>query len=163
MTVWVLLFIFIALLNRASLARTRSSHARSMSTGAPDGTRLRTVGSPCIRPITVTGLAGRISSPLLMGVGPKNMQKALPGGQYPRSPSSTTSCPISSPAATGMAKYISSPQVLADASMGRASQISGCGIGDVQGGAHRHRAGRDLDCTFTHEHGPPVAGLVGAV
>ena len=95
-----------------------------MRTGAPDGTRLRMVESPCILPITVTGLAGRISSPLLMGVGPKNMQKALPGGQYPRSPRSTTSCPISSPAETGMPKYISSPQVLADASMGRASQIA---------------------------------------
>ena len=98
-------------------------HLLSKRTVAPDGTPFSNVGSPFILPTTVTGLAGRISSPLLMGVGPKNMQKALPGGQYPKSPSSTTSCPNSSPAATGMPKYISSPQVLADASMGRASQI----------------------------------------
>jgi hypothetical protein len=39
------------------------------------------VGSPLTRPNTFTGLAGRISSPRLAGVGPKKMQNARPGGQ----------------------------------------------------------------------------------
>ena len=34
----------------------------------------------------LTALADRISSPSLAGVGPKNMQKAFPVGQQPKSP-----------------------------------------------------------------------------
>jgi hypothetical protein len=45
-------------------------------------TERKTVGSPTTRPKTLTGLAGRISSgERLAGVGPKKMQKALPGTQ----------------------------------------------------------------------------------
>jgi len=39
------------------------------------------VGSSFILPMTLTGLAGLISSPLLAGVGPKKRHIALPGGQ----------------------------------------------------------------------------------
>ena len=53
---------------------------------SPARTALNTVGSPSTRPKTLTGLAGRHSSPRLAGVGPKKMQNARPGGQYPRSP-----------------------------------------------------------------------------
>ena len=37
--------------------------------------------SPATLPNTLTALAGRISAPVLMGVGPKNIQKAGPLGQ----------------------------------------------------------------------------------
>src|SRR5205823_14177077 len=50
-------------------------------TGDPARTVLNTLGSPAIRPTTLTGLAGRISPPRLIGVGPKKMQNARPGGQ----------------------------------------------------------------------------------
>jgi hypothetical protein len=42
---------------------------------------LKTVASPVTRPNTFTPLAARGSSPVLAGVRPKKMQKALPGGQ----------------------------------------------------------------------------------
>ncbi|SUZ61594.1 uncharacterized protein METZ01_LOCUS14448 [marine metagenome] len=70
----------------------------------PDDTPLRASVSPVILPMTVTSLAGLISSPWLAGVGPKNRQKACPGGQYPKSPSSTTSWPSSNSASTSMRK-----------------------------------------------------------
>ena len=54
---------------------------RSSLTLVPARTFRNTVGSPTTRPTTVTGLAGRISSPRLIGVGPKKMQSASPGGQ----------------------------------------------------------------------------------
>jgi uncharacterized protein len=61
---------------------------------------------------------------VLIGVGPKKIQNALPVGQYPRSPTSTVSAAVaSSSASTGIEKYISSPQVLKDAVSGRASKI----------------------------------------
>jgi len=53
----------------------------SSVTRVPARTFLNTVASPLTRPTTFTGLAGRISSPRLAGVGPKKMQKAWPGGQ----------------------------------------------------------------------------------
>ena len=56
-------------------------HARSIFTRSPLRTFLNTLGSPVTLPKTLTALAGRISLPRLMGVGPKKMQKALPGGQ----------------------------------------------------------------------------------
>ena len=59
--------------------------------GSPEVTSLNSVASPNTFPITVTELAARISLPLLSGVIPKKIQNARPGGQYPRSPSSTTS------------------------------------------------------------------------
>jgi hypothetical protein len=60
----------------------KGGHAvRSIFTVVPDRTDLNAVGSPETRPKTLTGLAGRISDPVLAGVGPKKMQNALPGGQ----------------------------------------------------------------------------------
>jgi len=56
-------------------------YARSTRTCVPERTFLKRVGSPATLPKTLTGLAGRISSPRLEGVGPKKMQKAAPGGQ----------------------------------------------------------------------------------
>ena len=53
----------------------------SILTGVPDVTASNTAASPSILPKTLTGLAGRISAPRLAGVGPQNMQKALPGSQ----------------------------------------------------------------------------------
>lgn len=100
-----------------------------MFTLSPLRTFLKTSGSPSTLPMTLTGLAGLISSPRLAGVGPKKMQKAFPGGQYPRSPTSTTSLGFSAPILTGMEKYISSPHVFALASMGRASHMARTVIG----------------------------------
>jgi hypothetical protein len=54
---------------------------RSNTTFSPLRTLLKMVGSPSKCPKTLTGLAGRISSPRLAGVRPKKMQKALPAGQ----------------------------------------------------------------------------------
>ena len=80
-------------LNRFFIASDRFPGARVLAVGrwrlqdrvtlisAPDGTDLRTLGSPLIIPSTLTGLAGLISSPRLIGVGPKNRQSAFPGGQ----------------------------------------------------------------------------------
>ncbi len=56
-------------------------HARSIFTRSPLRTFLKTLGSPVTLPKTPTALAGRISLPRLIGVGPKKMQNALPGGQ----------------------------------------------------------------------------------
>src|SRR2546428_7060907 len=64
----------------------RDSLRRAITTRAPSRTCLNALGSPRRCPITVTGLAGRISSPLLAGVGPNKTPNAPPGGQYPRSP-----------------------------------------------------------------------------
>ena len=55
--------------------------SRSTLISAPASTRARTVGSPSIAPRTLTGLAGRISLPRLIGVGPQKRQSAPPGGQ----------------------------------------------------------------------------------
>ena len=55
--------------------------ARSTVTGVPARTLRNTVGSPRSVPKRFTGLAGRISPGLLIGVGPKKMQNARPGGQ----------------------------------------------------------------------------------
>jgi len=72
---------------------------------APSLAFRKTLGSDKIFPIILTALAARISSPRLAGVGPKKMQKACPGGQYPSSPAETTSlAPCSDPVLTGMAK-----------------------------------------------------------
>ena len=55
-----------------------STQAVSVLLGLVVGLRLRRL----IRGLfTLTALAGRISSPLLTGVGPKKMQNAFPGGQ----------------------------------------------------------------------------------
>src|SRR5262245_21275505 len=59
----------------------RSAQARSILIVVPERTFLNTRGSPSTLPNTLTGLAGRISSPRLAGVGPKKMQNAEPGGQ----------------------------------------------------------------------------------
>lgn len=52
-----------------------------------DNLSFKLVTSPVILPIIFTALAGLISPSLLIGVGPKKIQKALPLGQYPKSPS----------------------------------------------------------------------------
>lgn len=57
------------------------SSCRSILTAAPPCTDLSTPGSPRIFPTGLTGLAARHSSPWLIGVRPKKMQKASPGGQ----------------------------------------------------------------------------------
>src|SRR5262245_34748674 len=97
---------------------------RSRRTRVPARTEPKTLGSPITRPTTFTGLSGRISSPWLAGVGPKKMQKARPGGQYARSPSSTTARGDSAPSVRPMPKYTSSPHVSALASRGSASQMA---------------------------------------
>jgi hypothetical protein len=80
-------------------------YALSILTLAPPETFLKTLASPLTLPITFTALAGRTSLPRLTGVGPKKMQKAPPVGQYPRSPTSTTSrASFSREDFTGMAK-----------------------------------------------------------
>ena len=56
----------------------------------------KSCGSPRIFPMTLTADAGTILLELLIGVTPKKMQKADPGGQYPKSPISTTSFDVSS-------------------------------------------------------------------
>ena len=48
----------------------------------PARTALNAKGSLFNQPNTVTGLDGRISSPLLAGVLPKKMQKARPGSRF---------------------------------------------------------------------------------
>ena len=55
--------------------------ARLMSTLAPCRTARNSVASPTTCPKIFTGLYARGRSPLLTGVGPKNMQKACPTGQ----------------------------------------------------------------------------------
>ena len=67
-------------LSRLSYCPTKA-HAASMTIPSDDETVFNTVGSPMTRPIGLTGLAGRISSPSLTGVFPKKIHKALPGGQ----------------------------------------------------------------------------------
>ena len=57
------------------------SHPSSMRTGSPSCTFLSRAASPSTRPTGLTALAGRISPPRLMGVGPKKIQNALPVGQ----------------------------------------------------------------------------------
>jgi len=49
-----------------------------------------------ILPTRFTLLAGTGSEPLLSGVGPKNMARAFPGGQYPISPTLTFVVAVSS-------------------------------------------------------------------
>ena len=79
--------------------------AFSMVIFAPSIAFRKTLGSDETFPTILTALAARISSPRLAGVGPKKMQKALPGGQYPSSPAVTTSlAPFSCLALTGMLK-----------------------------------------------------------
>ena len=56
----------------------------------------RSVASPVILPIRQTALAGTGSTPLLMGVGPKKMAIAFPGGQKPMSPTLTFAVAVSS-------------------------------------------------------------------
>ena len=77
--------------------RTQPSSTRSTLTRVPDRKASNSFGSPSSVPKTVTGLAGRISSPRLIGVGPQKRQKALPGSQYARSPAETVACPRSVP------------------------------------------------------------------
>ena len=61
---------------------------------------------------------------MLAGVLPKNMQNALPGGQNAISPEDTKSDAFeSSVASTGIEKYISSPQTLAEPEMGKESHM----------------------------------------
>jgi len=89
----------------ASARRNLNSQAFSMVILAPSFAFLKTFGSDRTLPMILTALAARISSPRLAGVGPKKMQKALPGGQYPSSPAETTSlAPFSCLALTGMLK-----------------------------------------------------------
>ena len=72
-----------------------------------------------------TADAALISSPPDAGVGPKNIQNACPGGQYPNSPSSNTSLLFSSSSQlTGILKYISPPHRCAFARIGRAPYIA---------------------------------------
>ena len=66
--------------------------------------RTQGAGIAAMRPKTLTALAGRISEPRLIGVGPKKMQNAEPGGQYARSPMSTVSRGDSAATFTGMPK-----------------------------------------------------------
>ena len=61
--------------------QARSGPSLSICTTSPERTCLKAVASPRQRPTTVTGLAGRISWAMLAGVGPKKMQKAVPGSQ----------------------------------------------------------------------------------
>ena len=88
------------LLEKITFPETRPSRACLF----PHYPLVNTRGSPSTHPKTFTGLAGLISSPLLAGVGPKKMQKALPGGQNPRSPISTTSMGSSASTSTGIEK-----------------------------------------------------------
>jgi len=99
-----------------------------MSICSPAIIPLNILGSLTKRPKTSTALAARISFWLLIGVGPKKMQKAPPGGQYPRSPKSTVSWPDSKPIFSGMLKYISSPQVFTVPLKGRACHIASATI-----------------------------------
>lgn len=48
----------------------------------PERTCLKTFGSAVILPKTFTGLAGRISLPLLIGVGPKKGQQGILLGEW---------------------------------------------------------------------------------
>src|SRR2546421_10864075 len=64
----------------------RDSSRRAITTRAPSRTCLNDLGSPRRCPITVTGLAGRISSPLLAGGGPKKIQNTRPAAQRPGPP-----------------------------------------------------------------------------
>jgi len=70
----------------------------------PSSTFSRTSKLPVILPTMLTGLAGLISLPLDMGVGPKNRHKACPGGQYPMSPLLTVGTAFSSSLNTGIPK-----------------------------------------------------------
>ena len=58
----------------------RSADAKT--TGVPGFTRLKALAFPDTFPMTVTVLAGRISSPRQTGAGPKKVQNARPAGQY---------------------------------------------------------------------------------
>ena len=73
------------------------SSTRSTFTLVPERKTSNSLGSPSSVPNTVTGFAGRISSPRLIGVRPQKRQKALPGSQYARSPAETVACPRSVP------------------------------------------------------------------
>jgi hypothetical protein len=55
-----------------------------------------TVASLKILPTRFTALAGTGSLPLLIGVGPKKMARAFPGGQNPMSPTFTVVVAVSS-------------------------------------------------------------------
>src|SRR5262249_40040426 len=65
----------------SSRAEGRRGQARSTRTAVPPPTDGKAVASPAIPRNRFTGLAGRISSSWLAGVGPKKMQNADPGGQ----------------------------------------------------------------------------------
>ena len=66
--------------------------------------------------------AGLISPLPLIGVGPKNKHTALPGGQNAISPNSTVSfAHLSSSISMSVEKYISSPHVCAEPSIGKIS------------------------------------------
>ena len=78
----------------------------------PERTCFSILASPERYPITLTGLAARISYPRLAGVGPKKIHIADPGGRYAIVPISTMSWESgSSLASIGILKYISLPQV----------------------------------------------------
>ena len=79
--------------------------------------------SPVIFPITVTELAALGCVPSPAGVGPKNMQKALPGGQKAIFPISMSSFPFSRSASMGILKYTSFPHKLISDLMGRIFKI----------------------------------------
>jgi hypothetical protein len=57
------------------------NHVLEMPTVSPVRMALKVRASHSRWPNTLTGLAGRISQPVLAGVAPKKMQKASPGGQ----------------------------------------------------------------------------------
>ncbi len=61
---------------------------------------------------------------VLAGVGPKNMQKPLPLGQNPTSPTSQSTWEFSSSIETGISPYNSSPQRARFTSNGKASHIA---------------------------------------
>jgi hypothetical protein len=63
-----------------SKAKTKAQHF-SKRISFSSSTERKTVGSPSTFPIIFTALAGIIFPSLLTGVGPKNIQKALPLGQ----------------------------------------------------------------------------------
>jgi hypothetical protein len=73
-------------LSSPSRIRTHLISCLLNPTGVPFLIFLNTRTFPATLPTMLTALAARISFPWLAGVGPKKMQKALPGGQWPSSP-----------------------------------------------------------------------------
>ena len=122
---------------------------RSIWTAAPDGTLVSADTSPLMESTTLTALAGRISSPTLIGVGPKNMQncaawRPVPEGsefhdfviRFLSSLNRDAEVYLVSPCAGRSLHWQSVPYL-------------SCGGSAVQSGSNCNRAGCNLDFTLT--------------